>query len=121
MSVDASAKASSYFDELYRPCHDRPDFDVVRFEPLSNDLLHNVGRRHEAEPCIGILHEQAGRMFSFEQQSRFTHGNVPWNLHNSWCHHMGNHSVCEMCCLEGLVTVVRHGFETFPDSRLQDS
>ena len=101
-------------DELHRSCHDRPDFDVVRFESLSNDFLHNVCRRHKAEPRIGILHEQAGRLFPFEQQSRLTHGDVSWNLHNPWCHHMGNHSVCEICRLEGLVIVVWHGFEPFP-------
>jgi len=108
-------------DELHRACHDRPDLDVVRFEPLSDDFLHNVGRRHEAEPRVGILHEQAGHLFSFKQQCRLTDGDVPWNLHNPWCHHMGNHSVYEMCRLAGPVIVVRHGFETSPDSRLRDS
>ena len=59
-------------DELHGACHDRPNFDVVRFEPLSDDFLHNVGRRHEAELHIGILHKQAGRLLSFEQQRRLT-------------------------------------------------
>jgi hypothetical protein len=30
-------------------------------------------------------------------------------LHDPWCHHMGNHSVYEMCRLEGLGIVIRHG------------
>ena len=109
------------FDELHRACHDRPDLDVVLFEPLSDDFLYNVGRRHKAELRVGIFDEQAGRLFSVEQHCRLTHRDIPWNLHNSWCHHMGNHSGYEICCLEGLFTVVRHRIETSLDSRLHDS
>ena len=77
--------------------------------------------RHEAEPRVGILDEQAGHLFPFEQQCRLTDGDVPWNLHNSWSHHMRNHSGYEMYRLEGLVIVGRHGLETSSDSRLHDS
>src|SRR5205823_4665583 len=100
---------------------DRSDFDVVRLKPLSDDFPHNVGGRHEAEPRVGILDEQAGHLFPFEQQCRLTDGDVPWNLHNSWSHHMRNHSGYEMYRLEGLVIVGRHGLETSSDSRLHDS
>jgi hypothetical protein len=42
-------------------------------------------------------------------------------LYDPWRHHMGNHGGYEPCCLEGLVIVDRHGFETSPDLRLHDS
>ena len=38
----------------------------MRFEPLRDDFLHNVGRRHEAELHVGILHQEARRLFPFE-------------------------------------------------------
>jgi len=108
-------------DELHGTCHNRPDFDVVRFESLSDDFLYNVGRRHEAELRIGILDEQAGRLLSFEQQRRLADRYISRNLHDPWRHHMGNHGGYEPCCLEGPVIVDRHGFETSPDLRLHDS
>ncbi len=108
-------------DELHWTCHNRSDFDVVRFESLSDDFLDNVGRRHEAELRIGILDEQAGRLLSFEQQRRLADRDVSRNLHDPWRHHVGYHSGYELCRLEGPVIVDRHGFETSPDLRLHDS
>lgn len=62
---------SIVLDKLDRSCHDGPDFDVIRFEALRDDLFDNVGRRHESEPKLCIFDQEAGRSLAFQERCRF--------------------------------------------------
>src|SRR6185437_3480269 len=81
---------SIILDELDWSCHDGPDFDVIRFETLRDDLFDNVGRRHESESRPRILNQKTGHSLALQERCCLGDRYIAWNLDNAWCHHMCN-------------------------------
>src|SRR6185437_9428098 len=99
---------SIVLDELDRSCHDRPDFDVIRFETLRDNLFDDVGRRHESEPSLCIFDEEAGHSLAFQERCRLGDRYIAWNLNYAGCHHVCNQYDLVIRGFGLLIVLVRH-------------
>lgn len=113
---------SIVLDKLDGSCHDGPDFDVIRFEALRDDLFDDVSRRHESESSLRIFDQEAGHSLAFQERCRFGDRYISWNLDYAWCHHVCNQHGLVIRGVRLLIALVHH-FSTrpFPSTNLPPS